>query len=54
MPLTLEQARAMEKAGLGRIYWYYADRSYGSTPEPMWIPKDLLRYYFPDSGTPNH
>ena len=43
---TLAEMQAMEKLGEGRIYWFLKDRTYGSTPQPIWIPKDLVQEIF--------
>jgi hypothetical protein len=42
----LNEMQAMEMAGEGRIYWFYEDRTYGSKPEPIWIPKHLVSIFF--------
>ena len=43
---TLQEMQHMERLGEGRIYWYYADSTYGSRPEPIWVPKHLVRRIF--------
>lgn len=43
---TLAEMQAMEKAGKGRIYWYYEDSTYGSTPQPIWVPSNLVPTIF--------
>ncbi len=46
MPYSLEEMKAMESIGKGRIYWYYADSTYASTPEPIWVPTHLVSRFF--------
>lgn len=43
---TLAKMQVMKKAGEGRIYWFYEDRTYGSIPEPIWVPKHLVSKIF--------
>jgi len=43
---TLKELLAAEKLNAGRIYWRYADSTYSSTPEPVWIPQSLVPRFF--------
>lgn len=44
--LKLKAMEERESRGEGRIFWRYADSSYGSSPEPIWIPKDQVPLHF--------
>jgi len=49
--MTLARMKKKESRGEGRIYWFYEDHSYGSTPEPIWIPKEKVGEVFVREST---